>query len=63
MIMRDDQGGCSQDNPPDIQVRGVARGAAKQHTKVGLSERIILAYSNKIIIRLSYKLTTEWSSG
>ena len=63
MIMGDNRDGLSKDNPPDIQVRGVARGAAKQHTKVGLSERIILAYSNKIIIRLSYKLTTEWSSG
>ena len=61
VILDDDQVGLLQDNPPDIQVRGVTYGTAERHTITGLSQVIILfdihqiiPQINKIIIRLSY---------
>ena len=53
MIMRDDQGGCSQDNPPDIQVRGVAHRAAKRRIRTGLSGSIILYEMYQIIPQIN----------
>ena len=53
MIMRDDQGGCSQDNPPDIQVRGVTHRAAKRRIRTGLSGSIILYEMYQIIPQIN----------
>ena len=53
MIMRDYQGGCSQDNPPDIQVRGVTHRAAKRCIRVELSGSIILYDMYQIITQIN----------
>ena len=53
MIMEDDQGGLSQDNPPNIQVRGLMYGTAEQYTRTGLSKGIIPYKTYQIIPELT----------